>query len=347
MNTIHFYFIAGSSGGHIVPSITLAEQYRAHYPHASFTFITTARDLDARILSDYPWITQIHKITQPKFPGTRFWKYPSFLARLIKGVQQCWKIIHNNNETHLISMGGNISFPACIVAWLKGIPIDLFELNAIPGKAIRITTFFARRIFICFPEAQERLASNKCILTSYPIRFQPAHQAFDFGERPYKTILILGGSQGSSFINSMMQQWLEKNKLSLSQFTFIHQTGSAHLQQLREFYQTHQIQAHVFDYCKNLDEYYKKADLVICRSGAGTLFETLFFQKKCITIPLESCADNHQFENASAITRRYPDLFTLVRQSDLQKDPELLDYAIHMTLYADGQESGFVPSPKT
>ena len=70
--------------------------------------------------------------------------------------------------------------------------------------------------------------------------------------------------------------------------------------------------------------YYVAADVVICRTGAGTLFELEFFEKKALLMPLERSAEGHQLENALAMIQKRPDLFSLVRQSHCEKDSSLL-----------------------
>jgi UDP-N-acetylglucosamine--N-acetylmuramyl-(pentapeptide) pyrophosphoryl-undecaprenol N-acetylglucosamine transferase len=43
---------------------------------------------------------------------------------------------------------------------------------------------------------------------------------------------------------------------------------------------------------------YAASDLVICRSGASTIFELLWFGIPSILVPLKEAAENHQYYNA-------------------------------------------------
>jgi UDP-N-acetylglucosamine--N-acetylmuramyl-(pentapeptide) pyrophosphoryl-undecaprenol N-acetylglucosamine transferase len=65
----------------------------------------------------------------------------------------------------------------------------------------------------------------------------------------------------------------------------------------------------VFSFCQDLAPHYAAADLIICRSGAGSLFETLFFGKPCITIPLITKNNTHQLSNALTMQEEYDELF--------------------------------------
>lgn len=345
-----FYFVAGGSGGHSVPCLTVAHNYRQRYPDASIIFFTSTRMLDKKISEEYPWLSRVEHLSLSAFPAWRLWRYPLFFWLVIKSFIKAFAILRNSKPNKLISMGGFISIPVCLAASLLAIPIELYELNAVPGKAVRFLSFFAHRIFICFEQAQSKLPEAKCILAPYPIRFSNNQNIVPkklFSPALNLTLLIVGGSQGSAFINTIIKKWLSlPNRLSIP-LTIIHQTGTHHLDNMRKFYQQAHINAHVFDYHHQLDSYYQQADIVVCRAGAGTLFELLFFNKRCITIPLEECADNHQYANALALAQKYPDLISIVRQYELQKDPELLDCALRLKLFHEGQPSGFEPNPNT
>ncbi|MBI2775169.1 UDP-N-acetylglucosamine--N-acetylmuramyl-(pentapeptide) pyrophosphoryl-undecaprenol N-acetylglucosamine transferase [Candidatus Dependentiae bacterium] len=340
-------FVAGGSGGHVVPCATIAQEYRER-TNAPFLFFTSDRALEHSILKNYSFIENPEKLRLKKFPGWRFWLYPSFIVSFAKSCSAAFSVLKKNKPSKIISFGGAISIPVCLSGALLGIPIELYELNAIPGKAVRLLSYFAQRIYICFEQALDKLPTSKCILTPYPVRFKTAKREPLALAQPkeHKTILVLGGSQGSAFINSFIKNWIKESPLAPS-LHIIHQTGAQHRAELMEFYTANRVTAHVFDYDNALDAYYQQADLVVCRAGAGSLFETLFFQKPCITIPLENCADNHQNANASAFAERYPELVYILRQNDLVTDPELFDYAVRIALNYEGQESGLPPSVNT
>ena len=49
---------------------------------------------------------------------------------------------------------------------------------------------------------------------------------------------------------------------------------------------------------------YAAADIVICRSGAGTVFELIVLNKPAVLVPYPYAADNHQLFNAKEIEHR-------------------------------------------
>jgi UDP-N-acetylglucosamine--N-acetylmuramyl-(pentapeptide) pyrophosphoryl-undecaprenol N-acetylglucosamine transferase len=345
-----FCFVAGGSGGHTIPCLTIAHNYQHHYPDAQIIFFTSTRALDQKVSEEYPWLSSVEYLKLNSFPQWRLWRYPLFCWLIVKALFHSLKTLRAAKPRKIISMGGFISIPVCLAAAFLRIPIELYELNAIPGKAVRFLSFFAHRIFICFEQAQIKLPTDKCVFAPYPIRFKKSaipEQKKIHLPLTTLTLLIVGGSQGSAFINATIKKWLSlPSRLSIP-LTIVHQTGTRHLDDMRQFYARAGINAKVFDYHHSLDSFYQQADIVICRSGAGTLFELIFFNKQCITIPLEECADNHQYANALALAQKYPDLVSLLRQHELEKDPELLDYALRLKITHEGQPSGFEPNPNT
>ena len=139
-----------------------------------------------------------------------------------------------------------------------------------------------------------------------------------------KTIVILGGSQGSISLNNYIKQWIMDASCPHDKINIIHQTGSTDATDWKALYAQHAIAAYVFSYQSDLASVYAAADLIICRAGAGTLFEIAFFNKKAIIIPLKTKTTTHQQDNAHAISQERPDLFTCIDQDDIEEDPQLL-----------------------
>ncbi|MCK4518070.1 hypothetical protein KAT92_04795, partial [Candidatus Babeliales bacterium] len=97
----------------------------------------------------------------------------------------------------------------------------------------------------------------------------------------------------------------------------IHQTGSRDKTDWHNFYKQQNIPAHVFAYEDHIQDFYLLANLIICRAGAGTLFELAFFAKKAVVIPLKAKTTDHQIANAREMAKRYPDLFIVREQEAL------------------------------
>ena len=113
---------------------------------------------------------------------------------------------------------------------------------------------------------------------------------------------MFGGSQGASFINELFIQ-LAKNgflKEGLEQsISLIHITGDKKVQKtVEKIYLEKGVDARVLSFTHDMQSLYKQADLVICRAGALTIAELLYYQKPAILIPYPFAKDNHQKINA-------------------------------------------------
>jgi len=320
--------VAGHSGGHILPARTLAEQWLKANPKASCIFFSTNKKLDNDLLASSNIPLMHIPLELETFSLKKSWSIPPSLFKCISSCIQSYKILSKHKPQKIITTGGFVAIPVCIAARLLRIPIELYELNAVPGKAIRFLSSLAQTVYICFAQAQQQLGNKKCVLASYPLQsitqgtsISKKSARLSLGLHPtHTTVLILGGSQGSLFINNVIKKWLTSADISYKNIQIIHQTGSHDTTDWEKFYASHNITAQTFSYHDNVNQLYNAADIVICRSGAGSLFEVVHYKKPCITIPLESQADNHQVINALAIAEQYPELVTLIRQKEITND---------------------------
>ena len=318
--------VAGKSGGHIIPGMTYVKELIQNHPDYNVLFFSTDTELDRSIIALYPFVTSYVPLRLMPFPGKEVWRYPFFFWDCVRAFSKSFIELWKNKPERVISMGGAISVPVCLAAWCLRIPIDLFELNAVPGKAVIWLAPLAERVFVCFEQAK-RFFNRSVQLVPYPLRFGPqdklpADQAKrHLGLDPAKkTLLVLGGSQGSRSINELMKQFFAEHHLSSVQL--IHQAGASNVPDLKQFYADHGQDALVFDYLHDLRYAYSAADLVIARAGAGTLFELQFFGKKSLIIPLETTTTAHQVDNARAMAQLSPDLFTVVLTADIAANRE-------------------------
>src|SRR5262249_12077803 len=55
------------------------------------------------------------------------------------------------------------------------------------------------------------------------------------------------------------------------------------------------------EYLHDMNNRYRWADLIVCRSGASTVAELAAARKPAILVPLPSAADDHQRQNAQSL----------------------------------------------
>ena len=85
-----------------------------------------------------------------------------------------------------------------------------------------------------------------------------------------KTILIMGGSQGSEFFNKVIPKIFNEIKDINLSFKIYHQCRENDLNTTKDMYSS-QHKVEVFNFKNNIEEIMKKSDLAITRSGSNTV----------------------------------------------------------------------------
>ncbi len=333
--------VAAGSGGHILPALTLAHDWKQEHTDRRVIFITGATPLEQRIMAQPGAVDKVLHVPLAKYSRRRWFMLPILCLQLGWLFIKSLITLFEYKPQRVMTTGGIHAIPVCLAAFVMRVPIDAYELNVLPGKAFMVLKRLATRLFCVFKETQQYLPTSA--LVAYPIRHeikqaqmpladllaiinrQHAHQAhwvpFTFDR---KTIFILGGSQGSLLLNKLIKGFLTEHPVRQQRIQVIHQTGSFEEGDWERFYRHQQIPAITFSYDPLIAHYYQLADLIICRAGAGTLFEIAYLKRPCIVIPLLAQTTDHQLYNAQAMTAAHPDIFTVLTQQTVTADHEAL-----------------------
>ncbi len=209
--------------------------------------------------------------------------------------------------------GGYASFPALFAARFLRIPVVIHESDSSPGKVNSWAGKFARRIAVSYPEAVQFFKPEKTAYTGNPIRKEVeeplvtgAHKILDLNP-DLPTIFIIGGSQGSKFINEVVMDALPA---LVEKYQIIHQVGKKNIKIIEETRDVvllgnlNKRRYIPLDYLNvlNLRAAAGVADLVISRAGS-TIFEIASWGKPSIIIPIPEPTSHDQRNNAYAYAR--------------------------------------------
>jgi len=340
-----------------LPAFVLAQKWQTSNPGGEIVYLSSGKSIDKQISNSLEIEFKKRPLRLINFPAKKLWQYPKFTTQLFLTFFKSLFYLTRQRPQLVLSTGGYIAIPVCIAAKILKIPIDVYELNVIPGRATKLLASFCSKIFVTFQKCNDYFESKKkikkkCFLSPYPVRYSEKDKLVDMqknitfinqllrsrqktflikeaeklgcegleGEPFYsfdlnkKTIFVLGGSQGSLYINSLFKDWILAQKSLASKIQVIHQIGSADQNKWKNFYRSLEIPSFIFSYYDNLKNFYLISDLVISRAGAGTLFELEFFNKKSIIIPLQTRQTDHQVFNAQEMARRNGDLFVVQKQ---------------------------------
>ena len=298
------FYVAGGTGGHLYPAIAIYQELKG-----DSKFIVPRKLPAEKILSNY----NIKPIIS-KFGKKEYLMLPYYLLKVLK-------IFFNHKPKMLIAMGGSVCIPYVFIAWLLNIPVFTFEQNSYPGRAVRVCQFFSRKIITSFEITKTYLVMKKRVLclgnpirTSYPMNdtLPKEWEALNG-----KTILVIGGSQGAYAINEFIRNNLEN--IMNRGWNIIHLTGDRYFQESPTFDKIISFKNKYYialPFLNNMSLAFKKASLVICRSGATTLAEIRAYQLPAILIPYPYAKDNHQYKNAIDFHKHYSNV-ELIEQDRL------------------------------
>jgi len=295
----------GGTGGHLFPGIAVAQEFETRNAASKIIFVSTGNPLERTVLSKTGYSLQT--ITAAGIKGRGLWNQVKSVAKIPKGILEANRILKKFSPDLTLGLGSYSAGPAIFAAWLRRIPIVVHEQNILPGITNRILSRFANRVYISFENTKSNMDSRKVRWTGNPVR----RELLEYSDRHAEvvsehsgnglfTILIIGGSQGAHRINTAVIEALgdleDKEHLH-----FVHQTGNADEQPVKEAYRRNNIQCTVQSFFDNMAELYSRADLLICRAGATTVAEITALGKAVIFIPFPYAADNHQVLNAGTL----------------------------------------------
>jgi UDP-N-acetylglucosamine--N-acetylmuramyl-(pentapeptide) pyrophosphoryl-undecaprenol N-acetylglucosamine transferase len=211
------------------------------------------------------------------------------------------KILKKERPALFFSKGGFVSVPPCAAAASLGIPVFTHDSDYSPGLATKINARFASRIFTAFDESSAFFPSRfrPIIVTAgNPVRSafygaDPAAGRAFLGLRPGEPmLLVLGGSQGARELNELVRESLP---LLTRYYTVVHQTGPA-----QDWDFPHSERYKPYPYITDeMSQVLAAAELVLGRSGAGTVWECAAAGKPMLLLPLRGPGTRgDQVENA-------------------------------------------------
>ncbi len=210
----------------------------------------------------------------------------------------------------LVGLGGYVSGPAVAAALILGIPVILQEQNYLPGVTNRILSLFAEEVETSFPISVGFPRRARLNFTGNPVRREIFLSRREFAfeklglDDTKKTVVVFGGSQGAQGINLGMIDALRDISKRKEQWQFLHITGESDFFVVRDAYQNAGIKAGVFRFIERMGDVYACADIVVCRSGGGSIAEITGWGLPAIYIPYPSAAESHQELNARFVSER-------------------------------------------
>ena len=314
--------MAGGTGGHVFPALAVADELKSR--GVPVVWLGTRAGIESRLVPEagYP-------IEWMSISGLRGKSKLTLLFAPLRITTACWQaliVLLKLKPRAVLGMGGFASGPGGIMAWLLQTPLIVHEQNAIAGLTNRILARFADVVLQAFPAVFDAgvttgnpVRRSICELAAPEIRRQVKDAAVDkvegqkapaAGEKLH--LLVIGGSLGAVKLNEIIPQSLSKLDMA-ERPEVIHQTGLNNIETAQLIYREAGVEAKVEAFIDDMPAAYAWADLVICRSGAMTVFELAAAGIASILVPYPHAVDDHQTSNALYLEQSGA---AIVRQQD-------------------------------
>ncbi len=300
MNSKRFLIMAGGTGGHVFPALATARllQARGHQVH----WLGSSGGMEVRLIgeTDIP----ISLITISGLRGKGGLTLLAAPFNIVRGLAQALAVVRSVKPDCVIGMGGFVTGPGGVAAWLTRTPLLVHEQNAIAGMTNRILAGFAKTVMEAFPNSFGTKVVTRC--TGNPVRDDMAHMTPPdermAGREGALRVLVVGGSLGAQAINSCVPQALARMPVD-ARPTVRHQCGERNLDATREAYESAGVEASVEAFISEMAAAYSWADIIICRAGALTIAELCAAGLGAILVPFPHAVDDHQTKNAEQMVQ--------------------------------------------
>ncbi len=290
--------MAGGTGGHVFPALALARLLRER--SRQVIWLGTRRGLEARVVLaegfDIEWLS----VGGLRGKGALALLVAPF--HLARALWQALRIIARHRPGVVVGLGGFVTGPGGLAAWLCRRPLVIHEQNAIAGFTNRSLAPLAREVLTAFPSAfaghpRVRLIGNpvRADIAGLPapaVRFAARHGTL--------RVLVVGGSLGARRLNDSMPRALQRLAQGTQPLRFAvrHQAGDKLIGAAREAYREAGVAGEVTPFIADMAEALAWADLVVCRAGALTIAELSAAGVGAVLVPYPHAVDDHQTHNA-------------------------------------------------
>ena len=310
----------GGTGGHTYPALTAVNALRSRLESTGNTlevlWVGAADSLESRVSEangiDFADVAT-GKIRRSKNPIKLV--SPANvkdMANVPRGVLQARRLVSGFAPDVVLATGGYVAVPVGLAARMCRRPLVVHEQTVRLGLANKVLARAGAQIAVSAESSLGLLpegSQGDAVVTGNPVRPEVLTGQAELGAKglgfdghnpELPTVYVTGGAQGSAQINTNVRDilpWL------LARANVVHQCGANNVESLRESAQSlppglaerYHLTAFVGP---ELPDVLALADVVISRSGAGTIAELTALGKAAVFIPLASSAGNEQAHNA-------------------------------------------------
>jgi UDP-N-acetylglucosamine--N-acetylmuramyl-(pentapeptide) pyrophosphoryl-undecaprenol N-acetylglucosamine transferase len=293
MKSKNVLIMAGGTGGHVIPALSVARQlknkgYQIHW-------LGSIKGIENELVVDAGH--QLHRISISGLRGNGILKLLMAPFQLLKALWQTFKVYREVKPLMALGMGGFASGPGGLMAKLLGVPLVVHEQNAIAGMTNKILSSRANILLQAFgntfkPRSNLHAVGNP--VRSSIVEIQDPEVRLK-GRADKINVLVVGGSLGAVAINNVLIEGMASKALDINLW---HQAGARNFDEVKQGYANAGVDSvKVSAFISNMSEAFAWADVLICRSGALTVSELMAAGVASILVPYPHAVDDHQTAN--------------------------------------------------
>ncbi len=311
-------FTGGGSAGHVVPNIALMEELLRR---GDVDLCYMGGDgIEKKLVA--PLRIPYYTLRPPKFiRGGGFYAFKENIKipfRLKKAVEEAKKGLFDCKPDLVFSKGGFVALPVVMAAKKMGIPCYAHESDLSVGLANKLSAKKCEAVFTSFPETAIKIKNG--VYSGAPIRRSVFTGNRDVIRKKYgvigdqKVLLVFGGGSGSEAINSAIRKHL---KTLTEKYVIFHLCGrNNRVESTMKGY----IQE---EFALDMGGLYAMSDALLCRAGAGSVFEAMSLKKPTLFVPLSKASRGDQKQKAEHFHRK--GLCRVLPEEYLERLPQAID----------------------
>ena len=270
--------MAGGTGGHVFPGLAVAKKLQQQ--GWEIRWLGTADRMEADLVPKHGIDIDFIRVKGLRGQGiARLVKAP---FQIINAILQARRHMKAWQPDAVLGMGGYVSGPGGIAAWLQGIPVILHEQNAVAGLTNQWLSKIASRVFQAFNGAFPNAPVVGNPVRTDVVELPEPNQRFAERSGPIR-VLVMGGSQGARILNQTLPEVMAKLGEG---YEVRHQAGKDNQAEVEQAYKIAGAKNfQVTEFIDDVAQAYAWADLLVCRSGALTVSEVSAAGVAAIFIP--------------------------------------------------------------
>ena len=299
---------ASGTGGHIFPALAVSKEVENEW---NIHWLGVNKRLDANFIPQKYNLTTLN-IKTPRKNIFLVFQY----IEILMSTFQIIRILREKKINLVFTTGGYISAPTIVASKILRIPVIIHESNLIPGMVTKYFGFLCNYVLLGFKKTNSYLKNCKTIFTGTPLReqFYKSNLLPEWAPQGKRPLLIfMGGSQGAKAINQILYESLEF--LIKKKFRIVHIIGEYDQKSFQLINSKYYVKKR---FTNEIAALIQNCDLVISRSGSGTINELIEAEKPSILIPYPYSKNNHQEKNAMILAENGGSL--LMNQNKISKE---------------------------